>query len=410
MPTLPKCAGSASKQKNKTRRLSRAVGRKDTSSKPVSTASSLVLPQPCDVLLGRGKGSYESQGNREYARIIASYVPVYELATNNKDKIRITEEIVGLVKSSGARFLKHVAVRQARKPRISRNIIRQSNGSATNTTISNEDWCCMIISDAEARRKVSQVGYCTNSVPPFEDHFQKHQYIAVSLCIGLGGYRRSHCVLFPMGAQALRHKRLSFPFEESNDLQQLAANSSGVVSMAIPSAEGMVHAAKKAKREGCKQHQRQKKRVHGGESASNDEQARPSNEENHRGKVGKRHHNNARRKQKTAQSSAEGKIIKTIENEVPERRAAPPRMLKEEKFFLDKEKEVGKLCGSHQSLLSPSVTISPSAVIEQKDEELLQLRIELPKAMEYYSKVDSDDISEFSLVEISDEEDFHVGE
>ena len=41
-------------------------------------------PRSADVLLGRGKGSYEHKGNKAYMDILSSYLPAYEAATKNK--------------------------------------------------------------------------------------------------------------------------------------------------------------------------------------------------------------------------------------------------------------------------------------------------------------------------------------
>ncbi|KAL7556675.1 hypothetical protein ACA910_018336 [Epithemia clementina (nom. ined.)] len=64
-----------------------------------------IVLKSVDVLLGRGKGCYEHIGNQTFMRIITSFVNIYTAATSNKDKIRITDEIVSLVHDSGGRFL-----------------------------------------------------------------------------------------------------------------------------------------------------------------------------------------------------------------------------------------------------------------------------------------------------------------
>ncbi|KAL7555544.1 hypothetical protein ACA910_014132 [Epithemia clementina (nom. ined.)] len=72
---------------------------------PKPLASKTEVANPFDVLLGRGKGFYERRGNKAYMDIIFSYLPSYKAATGNKDKIRITEDIVALVKKGGGRFV-----------------------------------------------------------------------------------------------------------------------------------------------------------------------------------------------------------------------------------------------------------------------------------------------------------------
>ena len=64
-----------------------------------------ITAKPVDVLLGRGRGFYEWKGNIAYMQMISHYLPAYVAATKNKDKIRITVEILTLVKDSGGRFL-----------------------------------------------------------------------------------------------------------------------------------------------------------------------------------------------------------------------------------------------------------------------------------------------------------------
>ena len=87
-------------------------------------------PRPADVFMGRGKGTYERRGNKAYMEIISSYLPAYMTARNNADKIRITEDVIALVKRGGGRFLG-----------------------------ADKDKQVYEVSDAEARIKVSQVGY-----------------------------------------------------------------------------------------------------------------------------------------------------------------------------------------------------------------------------------------------------------
>ena len=61
---------------------------------------------PADVLLGRGRGSYEWQGNLRYQQIIYYALPAYTAAKKKQDKTQISNSIVAAVKQNGGRFLK----------------------------------------------------------------------------------------------------------------------------------------------------------------------------------------------------------------------------------------------------------------------------------------------------------------
>jgi hypothetical protein len=67
--------------------------------------SSLVLhPGPCDVLFSRG-GNARHQGNLEFHRIIDGHIPIYSTTCCRKEKRRIRDEIVSVVRSRNGRFL-----------------------------------------------------------------------------------------------------------------------------------------------------------------------------------------------------------------------------------------------------------------------------------------------------------------
>ncbi|KAL7580455.1 hypothetical protein ACA910_004471 [Epithemia clementina (nom. ined.)] len=68
-------------------------------------ANSSLTPKSNDILLGRGKGSYEWHGTVVLMKLVSSYVPAYSAAKGKKDKISITEEILDRVKKTGSRFL-----------------------------------------------------------------------------------------------------------------------------------------------------------------------------------------------------------------------------------------------------------------------------------------------------------------
>mmetsp|Transcript_18855 Transcript_18855/g.40585 ORF Transcript_18855/g.40585 Transcript_18855/m.40585 type:complete len:446 (+) Transcript_18855:103-1440(+) len=61
--------------------------------------------QPQDVLVGRGKGAYLSEGNKRYMLLVNQFLPVYRRATNNQEKIEITKAVVAHVKRNGGRFM-----------------------------------------------------------------------------------------------------------------------------------------------------------------------------------------------------------------------------------------------------------------------------------------------------------------
>ena len=69
----------------------------------LSTTESIVIG-PQDVLFGRGKGSYESQGNLRFQHIIFEALPLFARA-GKKEKTRISKDVVAYLKSKGGRFL-----------------------------------------------------------------------------------------------------------------------------------------------------------------------------------------------------------------------------------------------------------------------------------------------------------------
>ncbi|KAL7555614.1 hypothetical protein ACA910_002238 [Epithemia clementina (nom. ined.)] len=88
-----------------TRRAALVSANSASPSALISRMARLKGLKPADVLLGRGKGSYEHRGNMAYMNIIFSYLPAYTATNRNKDKSHITNEVVALVKKSGGRFL-----------------------------------------------------------------------------------------------------------------------------------------------------------------------------------------------------------------------------------------------------------------------------------------------------------------
>jgi hypothetical protein len=64
------------------------------------------VPGRHDVLLGRGKASYQHMGNVRFRYSVESRAKQYDLALRSSEKKQITHEIVQLVKDSTGRFLK----------------------------------------------------------------------------------------------------------------------------------------------------------------------------------------------------------------------------------------------------------------------------------------------------------------
>jgi len=99
--------------------------------------------RPLDVLVGRGKGAYLSEGNRRYLRIVHSAMPTYIATTTNHGKIQISKDVVARVKSNGGRFmvmdsrhkLKEVSDQQARikVAQAIRNRKRQISGETSSS-------------------------------------------------------------------------------------------------------------------------------------------------------------------------------------------------------------------------------------------------------------------------------------
>ena len=67
----------------------------------------IVIPGPCDVLLGRGKLIQEHTGNLRYRHIVESHTEQYERCSKT-EKTQLASEIVQIVKDRGGRFLKKI--------------------------------------------------------------------------------------------------------------------------------------------------------------------------------------------------------------------------------------------------------------------------------------------------------------
>ena len=63
-------------------------------------------PLPTDVIVGRGKGAYLSDGNRRFTQTIRSFLPVYNQTKTTQEKVQVTNNIVDHIKSNGGRFLR----------------------------------------------------------------------------------------------------------------------------------------------------------------------------------------------------------------------------------------------------------------------------------------------------------------
>ncbi|KAL7580346.1 hypothetical protein ACA910_004376 [Epithemia clementina (nom. ined.)] len=84
----------------------RSVDKKADARKERSQSKQDAVVGPADVLLGRGKGAYEWQGNLRYQQIICYSLPAYTAAKKKQDKTKISNSIVAAVKAGGGRFLK----------------------------------------------------------------------------------------------------------------------------------------------------------------------------------------------------------------------------------------------------------------------------------------------------------------
>jgi len=58
-----------------------------------------------DVIVGQGRGAYESEGNIRYMELVRSNVDTYKAATNNAEKIQCTKDIYNEIARRGGRFL-----------------------------------------------------------------------------------------------------------------------------------------------------------------------------------------------------------------------------------------------------------------------------------------------------------------
>jgi hypothetical protein len=62
--------------------------------------------QAQDVLFGRDKSAHHHPGNKRFRSIVQAYRETYQNATRRGEKNRITNDIIGLVRDHGGRFLR----------------------------------------------------------------------------------------------------------------------------------------------------------------------------------------------------------------------------------------------------------------------------------------------------------------
>ena len=144
-PTTKSTTATASGRSSRIRRWRRRRHRNFNKSSS-SPGSSVITPQPSDVLSGRGKGSYDWQGNVAYLQLLASFVPAYVATSSNKDKILITQQIVSLVQKQGGRFLG-----------FTNNADNENDNKKGRNTKKENGGKLYVVSDEEARIRVSQV-------------------------------------------------------------------------------------------------------------------------------------------------------------------------------------------------------------------------------------------------------------
>lgn len=70
---------------------------------------------PCDVLLGRGTGPNENQGNKFYRDVLRKYKEEYRIASNRREKKIVVMKAIEEVKKKGGRFLEKVKSSGERK-------------------------------------------------------------------------------------------------------------------------------------------------------------------------------------------------------------------------------------------------------------------------------------------------------
>jgi hypothetical protein len=65
------------------------------------------LPTNFDVLCGQSRICANHTGNRRFQIVLDMYAPRYQVASTKNEKMSLTKEIVGVIASSGGRFLKY---------------------------------------------------------------------------------------------------------------------------------------------------------------------------------------------------------------------------------------------------------------------------------------------------------------
>ena len=61
-----------------------------------------------DVLLGRGKGTTQHDGNVRYLKIIDEFAPIYQKLSTRQDQLAVKVDVVKAVHEYGGRFMQHV--------------------------------------------------------------------------------------------------------------------------------------------------------------------------------------------------------------------------------------------------------------------------------------------------------------
>eukprot|EP00934_Nitzschia_sp_Nitz4_P005223 Nitzschia sp. Nitz4//scaffold37_size175936//85170//86912//NITZ4_002048-RA/size175936-processed-gene-0.223-mRNA-1//-1//CDS//3329549794//5213//frame0 len=124
--------------------------------------TTIVVPGQNDVLLGRGKGFYQHTGNIRFRALVEDRFPHYERARTSAEKKRLTCEVIGLIRTSGGRFLKDdskcgwvIVTEEVARQKVAHvfRSLRESKGPNTNNNSNNSKGTTTTTSGASKRTK-----------------------------------------------------------------------------------------------------------------------------------------------------------------------------------------------------------------------------------------------------------------
>ena len=339
---------------------------RNTMTSPDHTPFDSLVLNPADVLLGRGKGFYKWAGNVVYSKIISSFVPAYEAATKNKDKMRISLEIVSLIKVNGGRFVG----------------VDTTFGPHGDPLVELYE-----VSDADARQKVSQVSLA---------HAFKSLLPTMGHCAELNVHES---ILTLDTKQALRHKR---KLSKSRRKRSKSTSSSKARSRCFPQKADRVENQDKllTKSTPRKQVSRVGQEQAGVmDSCSITSLLKTSPTPLKACTVRVRHHEDAnvlRDSCSQDQEATSGRLV--VMDSSPSSNlvcpASPPSCS-------------STTCSSSSSSSSASLCSIDLLELESDHNQVIDrdnsCGLQLPENMEYYHVVDTDNASEFSLLDIEDQ-------